>query len=132
METSVLIARLLAAIYISIGVGVLINSSYYRDAFDKMMKDSSLYYMGGFMALTMGVLIVSFHNHWVQSWEVVITILGWAAVVKGVFLFIAPKQMMSWGRVWLKNMPLLGVIVLLLGLFFGYFGFIATGMEAVV
>ena len=43
----------------------------------------------GFMSLWFGSLIVAFHNVW-SGLPIVLTILGWAQVLKGLLYFTAP------------------------------------------
>jgi len=44
----------------------------------------------GFIILPFGALIVAFHNVW-EGPAVVLTLLGWAQVVKGLIRFVAPQ-----------------------------------------
>jgi 1,4-dihydroxy-2-naphthoate octaprenyltransferase len=37
----------------------------------------------GMFALLAGLAIVNVHNLWVSDWRVIITILGWLAIVRG-------------------------------------------------
>lgn len=40
----------------------------------------------GFIALFLGLATVILHNEWVAEQKVIITIIGWAALVKGILL----------------------------------------------
>lgn len=111
----------------TMGLGFLLNPKYFKDAFEDMMKSSSFIVFGGALALVVGFLIVHYHNFWVSDWTVIITIIGWGGLIKGVVLFLAPKAMIKFSRVFLgkKNMHLMGVGALIFGLVLGYFGFFA-------
>jgi hypothetical protein len=91
MEISVLIAKIIAIIYIALGVGLLVNKKHYQVALKKMLANTSYLFLGGFFATIMGFLIIENHNYWVRNWTVLITITGWAALIKGVFLIAFPK-----------------------------------------
>ncbi|MBF0446049.1 MAG: hypothetical protein HQL68_10715, partial [Magnetococcales bacterium] len=54
----------------------------------------ALVYMGGITALAFGLVIVNLHNVWIMQWSVIITILGWLALLKGVVLIFCPKPML--------------------------------------
>ncbi|MBU1992507.1 MAG: hypothetical protein ABH856_02325 [Patescibacteria group bacterium] len=125
MELSLLMAKLLGVVYIVVGLGMLINKDGYKDMMGDIYKNSLMLYMGGVMALVVGLLLVMYHNLWVSSWEVIITILGWLALLKGLLLLLAPKAMKGMVGFWEKNIQFGGVIVLILGLVLGYFGFVA-------
>jgi len=77
------------------------------------------------MALVVGFLIVSNHNVWVQDWTVLVTIIGWLALLKGVLIFLAPKFLIKLSASILKKTNLIGLCAIILGLVFGYFGFLA-------
>ncbi len=44
----------------------------------------------GFILLPFGAIIVGFHNVW-EGPAIVLTLLGWAQVVKGLIRFVAPQ-----------------------------------------
>ena len=60
----------------------------------------------GFIILPFGAIIVGFHNVW-EGPAIVLTLLGWAQVVKGLVRFVAPQlairvmQKASMERAWL-------------------------------
>ncbi len=128
METSIFIAKLLGLAYTVIGLGMLLNGKYYKKQFDAMMKEAGVWYLGGVMALLVGYLIVSAHNVWEGSWVVLITIIGWMALLKGLLLLLFPAWFMDWSAGLFKKsktMSTWGIFALVLGLVFVYFGFIA-------
>ena len=47
-------------------------------------------FVEGFLVLTFGSFIVAFHNVW-QGPAVVLTLIGWAQVLKGLGRFVAPR-----------------------------------------
>ena len=61
----------------------------------KKASSSIMLYYGAFIALISGLILLSFYREWVQSWEVIITIFGWAAVVKGILLMFKSDMMMN-------------------------------------
>ena len=125
MNTSIFIARIFAVAYLTIGLGMIISGSYYRKALEDMMKNAGFMYLGGIMALIAGYLIVFYHNIWVNDWTVIVTIIGWLALVKGILLLMFPKWMLKISKPIIKMVGTsYGFIPVILGLIFGYFGFI--------
>jgi len=127
MNTSIFVVQIAAVIYLSVGVGMLINPDYYQRLFAEVSKDSLAMYVGGFMALILGFTLVTYHNIWVQGWQVLVTIIGWLALIKGFLILAFPRVMQRLTKSMLKtkNTSSLSVFVILLGLIFMYFGFIA-------
>ena len=125
METSILIARIIAVIYLSMGVGFILNRAYYQKEFEKMIDNSSFMLFGGMMAIVIGSLIIGYHNVWVKNWTILITIIGWISLTKGVILLAFPRLFHCF-RPMVKSKKLnLFMIpgVLILGFVFAYFGF---------
>lgn len=126
MNTSVFIARLLALVYVSVGLGILTNPKYYQKALKEILNSAVALYFGGIMALVAGFLIVSYHNYWVKDWHVVITLIGWLAVVKGASLLVFPDQYADMFQSWIKKyINQWGFMALILGIIFAYFGYFA-------
>lgn len=126
METSILIAKMLSVAYLSIGLGLLASRDHYEKVMKKILDSSPYMILGGFMAVIAGILITEFHNIWVMDWTVIITIIGWIALVKGIFLLAFPKSlrmfepMLKKGSYFLFATP----FTLIIGLVLGYYGFI--------
>jgi hypothetical protein len=60
-------------------------------------------FVNGFLSLSFGSLIVGFHNVWVGI-PAVLTVLGWAQVVKSVVAFVHPQAgLRSMARVTPEN-----------------------------
>jgi hypothetical protein len=95
MQTSRILARIIGPILIVPAVGVFLNMEAYRSLVEEFSRNASLCYLGGFMALLTGLIILQFHNKWEARWPVVITILGWITVVKGALLIVFPGLVAS-------------------------------------
>lgn len=128
MATSILIAKILATVYFSFSLGLIFSSSYYKEKLPKLVDNTSYLLLGGFMAIVFGYLILEFHNHWRSDWTVIITICGWISLVKGIVLFTFP-QMFSTNKTPIlkaENQKYILVLLIILSVFFGYYGFFAT------
>jgi len=125
METSILIAKIFAVVYVVVGLGMLLNYGYFKKMLNEMMKSAGFLYLGGIMALLAGFLIVNFHNVWVWDWTVIITVLGWLALLKGALLLLLPKTMVAFTRLFTNILWVAVVFVLVMAGVLGYFGFFA-------
>lgn len=126
METSLLIARVLSLCYIAFGLGLIISPKFYKRELPKLVDKPALLIYGGLLATALGYLIIHYHNIWDGSWRVVITVIGWIALVKGVLLLVLPDLYQGFKTNLLHENHVLKVfipITLIAGLFFGYFGF---------
>jgi uncharacterized membrane protein HdeD (DUF308 family) len=127
MQLSKLIARMASVIYLSSSLGAFFSADYYRKIADDLFSNSALIYLTGFITVIIGFLIVTYHNRWAKSWTVLITILGWLAMVKGIFLIAFPQFVHALSERMLTDSTarIFPYGALCLGLLFAYFGFVS-------
>lgn len=101
MTTSTLIARLMGPVLLAIGIGVALGLGVEGDTSSALMKEfigsKALIYITGLLALVAGLAIVNAHNLWEPDWRVIITILGWLAIVRGVASLLFPANVQAMG-----------------------------------
>ncbi|PIR52803.1 hypothetical protein COU76_04630 [Candidatus Peregrinibacteria bacterium CG10_big_fil_rev_8_21_14_0_10_49_10] len=125
MESSTLIAQLLSLVYIIIGLGILADTTRYRSLFESMLGNQVFLFLAGILSLVIGFVIVKFHNTWQADWSVLITVIGWIALVKGVLLIVSPDALLKQAHYWLEHLQLVALVTIVLGLALGYMGFVA-------
>lgn len=126
MELTILVAKIFALYMLAAGVGLLSGQVNINKMIKGFEDSQALTFMSGFFMLVIGALLVQYHNIWSGPWWVVlITLLGWATLIKGL-LFIAYPQSIFFFRGIYKNVkPSWGVLPLAVGLLLGYFLFVA-------
>lgn len=120
------IFQVLSIMYIAAGVGILVNPDFYKRLFEDFFERPSVLYIGGVMALVIGYLILAFHNMWTKDLSVIITIIGWIALIKGIAILVQPKLMVALSKAIIKKEGLLkvaGIAVIIIGLAFSFLGF---------
>lgn len=90
--SSIIIARLLGPLMLAGAAAVLLNRKGIQKIIEEAGKNAGFIYLTGSMSLLAGLAIVQFHNVWVAGWQVLITILGWSAVVRGVARMLFPVR----------------------------------------
>ena len=127
MLTSIFIAKLIGPFFAVVGISVLLNAAAFRGIAKEFMKSPGLVFLSGLLTLPVGLAIVLTHNVWVANWPVLITIVGWLAVITGVIRIAWTKQIIGFGKKVTanKNFPYIGgAIWLAIGAvlcFYGYF-----------
>lgn len=120
------IFQVFSLVYISVGIGMVINPEFYKNMFADFVERPAVLYLGGVTALVVGYLLVAFHNTWTADLSVIITVLGWMALVKGVVIFVCPKHMIRLmkGLVEKKNfMKIEAIVAIVAGVVFVWLGF---------
>ena len=126
MELSILIAKITSVVYLSAAVGAVFSRDHYRRVFDDLFKNAALTYLMGFTAAILGFLMVNYHNTWERDWTVLVTILGWLALMKGVLIIAFPRFVQSYSKPIFegKGLQFFPYVAAFMGLVFGYFGFV--------
>lgn len=112
--------------YTAAGLGFLLSGDFYRKMMTEMRESRVSVYISAVVALIFGFVIVSFHNDWRPDWTLIVTIIGWLGLAKGILLFIFPEPLlrMSERLMAMKNyLRIAGIFALILGFVLAYFGF---------
>lgn len=123
MEISMIAAKVLSLTYLAAGIAALSGKLVFSKLVEDFEKSPGLTFVTGFVTLMIGVLLVEYHNTWVKNWPVLITLIGWTALLKGMMLIAFP-QSISLFRNWYKHTRPWGILMIGMGLLLGCFGFI--------
>ena len=126
MQTSIFLARLLGPLLLLPGVGLLINQRAFRTMASEVIGSVTLVYLFGLMDFAAGLAIVLVHNVWVADWRVLITLLGWLLLVRGLVRVLLTETVMGYAKTIMRgrNVYLIsGIVLSLLGLVLCYFGY---------
>ena len=126
MQTSIFIAKLIGPVLVVAGLTGALNTQLLREVGREFLASPALLFIAGIIALLGGLAVVNTHNIWVADWPVIITIIGWVALVAGVLRIGFPAIARSMGKTMLAKESLLrviGVVQALLGAFLMYKGY---------
>lgn len=123
MELSQFVAKIIAIVFISASIAALSGNVSFKKLMENFEKSYGLTFMTGFMTIICGMILIEFHNTWTKDWTVLITIIGWTSVLKGITLIAFPQIIPAF-KGFYKNTQVLGVVMMGIGILFGYFGFV--------
>jgi hypothetical protein len=129
-ESSIAFARIFGIISLVGGLGAaFFCRSYMSAAIHEVAERPALMWIWGFINLIFGATIIAFHGAWTSDWRVIITIAGWAGVLKGALLMLFPDYARALYRRSNKPGVLMvgGIVAILLGLFLLYAGYAGSG-----
>lgn len=82
------------------------------------LKDEKFLIVTSFMAINIGLLNILFHNVWEASYLVIVTAIGWFALLIGLALFAFPRQTIAWLQyINVKLVQVIYTLLFLVGLF---------------
>jgi hypothetical protein len=123
MTHSKLIAGLIGPLMVAMGVAVLFNRDFIPAMMGQIARDYGLIFLSGILLLLAGIAIVRVHNVWTGGWRIVVTVLGWLAVVSGLVRMFFPQLAAPVVESLGGNataLLLAGLVVLALGAFLSY------------
>jgi uncharacterized membrane protein len=126
MQRSIYLAKLIGPVFAAIGIGMLLNTKVYLAMAEQAVGNHALIYISGLITLTAGIALVLAHNVWTGDWRLIITILGWLAVVGGTLRIVWPQMATQVGTNILSypEVPMVaGFAVLVLGGVLSYYGY---------
>jgi uncharacterized membrane protein len=127
MDTIIILARISGIMCLLIGLSMM-NKNYMAAIIDEMENSKLSYWLTGFIAAVLGSVMLAFYSTWSGHWPVLITILGWLALLKGITIMLFPAS--SWHSFYRKFkvsgiVMFSGIIALIVGIILLYKGFIA-------
>ncbi len=124
MELSIFLAKVLGLYLVIVPLAVLVNRKHLSRLVEEFSTNLGLNILASVFALVLGLLLVASHNIWTADWRVIITILGWLTLAKGVIRLLFLEQVQQLTRFSLEPWwTVVLVLFLLLGLYLSYVGF---------
>ena len=114
MDISIYLARVFGIYLVVACVAMFVNRKHLSKILQDFSNSMGLVVFSGFMHLFLGLLVVVAHNVWAPDFRGLVTLMGWAGVIKGGLRLLAPtkisrlgeefaggKKLIVWGLVWL-------------------------------
>ena len=120
------LAEIIGAVLVLVGLSVLSGRS--RGLFlDGLFGNRAVLWLAGFVTFVLGAVVVALDNVWSSGWQVVIPIIGWLMMAKGIFLSVFQETSTSFYRKLLTDGPATaaGIIAVALGIVLFYLGYAA-------
>jgi hypothetical protein len=111
MENSKLIAGLAGPMLIALSLSEAINYHIWT------VNIASVTYLNGSLLFLAGISIIRSHNHWILSWPVIVTLLGWFASLMGLWRMFFPQAKQGSD---ITNMYFVFMALFVLGVFLTY------------
>jgi hypothetical protein len=111
---------------LAMGVYIVFNVAAFRIMVGQFLASYALIFLAGLLALVGGLAIVLTHNVWTRDWRVIVTVIGWLALIGGVVRIVVPQLVVSVGGAIFAQaaaIPVIGVVVILVGVALSFFGY---------
>ena len=121
MEISIFFAQFWGGFSIIFGLLFIITGQLGKTI--EMTDNKAFVISTGYITLLMGLVTVILHNIWVADWRIIITILGWSTLIKGVLKVGWPELIHRQAQRFRKKQMLSAVFMILLGVYLLWMGF---------
>jgi hypothetical protein len=96
MQTSILLAKLIGPLMLAMAACMIGNPRGFRAVVDDFTRSPALFFLSGVLTLVAGLAILHAHNLWILDWRLIITIVGWIAVLGGLARMLLVQQLAAW------------------------------------
>ena len=128
MQTSIFLAQLIGPVLLTGAISLLVNGERQRAMAREFLESPPLIYLSGIIVMTAGLAIVLCHNVWAFDWRVLITLVGWMAMIGGAFRIVFFDAVETLGEKMLDKpwgLTIGGVVWLVIAVVLIYFGYFA-------
>jgi len=98
------------------GIAGLTGRIDWPSLLDELERSPALTFVTGFMAFVVGAAINLGHHHWTDLPAIIVSAIGWIAIVEGVMLMVCPKPLMAVSRRLVDNPKLISLLATGFGL----------------
>ncbi len=127
MTITIYLAQIWGPILLAIGLGFFVSRKYYIRLYKNLQNEPLAMLSFGILSMLIGITQIGVHNVWGSFTEGLMSVLGWGTLVKGVVFLVVPgvvDKAADW-EVAKKLVPIVGGLVLLVGIYLSYVGYFA-------
>ncbi len=126
MEVSLFLAKVIGLCFVIFAISIFLARSNYQASLKDFNKHPATVLLAGTIYLIIGILIIISHNIWTLDWRIIITIVGWLSLIRGIIWTTFPsiiRKGLSKFSDSRKPIYFSAIIVFIFGIILCYFGF---------
>jgi hypothetical protein len=123
MQSAISLASVFGPMMAIVGLWMLLYNDNMVKVLNSTKTSPAAFYTSGWIHLFLGLVVVSQYNVWSASLAVLVTLLGWAMIVRGILTLYMPQVVVKFAMSrtrWLKGM---GLVPLVWGLLLTWYAF---------
>ncbi len=86
LSTTQILAVFIGLYMVAAGIGFLTGRGSYASLIDELRDNTALGYVTGAFVFALGAAMVAVHNLWTGPLAIVVSLIGWGALIEGVLL----------------------------------------------
>jgi len=113
--TTLCLSILLGVYMLAASVGLFTDPDRGVKLVDDLERSPGLMYLLAVVAFTVGALIILFHNRWTDPLAIIVTLIGWAALIEGLVLLAFPAIWFGLARPFMRHLRVFAAVTALCG-----------------
>jgi hypothetical protein len=125
MITSIFLAKALSIYFVIIGLGLLLRKDHFREIIKAFFSRKASLFLGGWLALIVGILMIAAHPRFTADWRSWITVIGYLSLLEGItYLFVIDNFIAFKSNLISRSSfyYVTGIILVVLGIYLGWHG----------
>jgi hypothetical protein len=98
MFISYILAQIIGFYFVIVSLGTLFHKLRHRKYAQELLGVQSLVAIAENLTLLFGMIILVMHHVWILDWPVLITIIGWVLVIRGLIANFFPTLLMKYSK----------------------------------
>lgn len=123
MDHAAMLSRIFGPFFLIIGLWVFFRGDEVKKIWASMRSIPALVFFGGIINLLIGFSILSLHSTWSLQLAVLLTMIGWLQVIRGIVILFAPQRFLDLAVASEKHWSKLLFIPIVVGICLSYVGF---------
>ncbi len=125
MDITVFLAQIWGPIMIALGLGIFTSRSHYVKIYRDLEKEPFAALVFGMFATALGIMQIGAHNAWNTLPQILVSVLGWGLLLKGLVFIVAPRLVDRSGNRAIKSglLPIVATAVLIFGVYLAWVGY---------
>jgi len=127
MNTTLFLAQIYGPILVAVSLGIFLSRNYYTRIYSELEKDSLAVLVFGIAMMAGGITHLMIHNSWSTLPQIVISIIGWGMLLKGIIFVVYPGLADRSGDYWVnhKLISIAGWATLIIGTYISWISYFA-------
>jgi hypothetical protein len=128
MDGSIFLARIIGLMLMIVCSATLFNRKHFPGWMNDVIVHPVLVFIIGIFDVLLGLLIIFTHNIWEFDWRILITLMGWLLLIRGILRLFFPQSIINFIRQQKRQqydsiILIISSVFFLIGLFLTYQGF---------
>ena len=121
MDITIFLARFWGSLFMILGAQTVF--ARFLERVIDYTQDKAITVSTGYITFLLGLMTVVLHNVWVYDWRVMITLLGWVTLFKGVTKIAFPEHVHARAQAFRGRQSLWGVVIFAIGAWYFWMSF---------